>query len=443
MKHNATIFLANALFTVGAIALFLGFNAAQADDTTSLTVAASLPGEFTYQGYLEYNGSPLNSLCDVRFRYYPDATSVIQIGIAQTVENVVFDDGLFTAAFNAGTLFEDGVTHIEVAISCDNAQFVPLVPRLSVTGAPYAHTLRPGATVKSNGQDTLNLVNTGGNAGLAVDTDSGGHNGIEVEAEWDGLVINSAGDDGIQIAGAADDAIAIDEPGGIGVKVFKANEHGISASTQSASHYAAQIFNESGSGNGRGLFARGGSGDAIDLVLGANDGGNVGDNGILSTDPDQPSSDLFIYSNDAIVMQLDRDGDGEDADFRIEDKDGNILFNIDESGEIMADYGGSLDFATPFAIARIDFTAEIEYATANVVAVVENPSFGIYTVVIDVGCNDYYFVPIATSVFASRVVSADVDCTSENQLAIEVDVDNLQPGVDRTRFNLVVYRLVR
>ncbi len=82
---------------------------------------------------------------------------------------------------------------------------------------------------------------------------------------------------------------------------------------------------------GIGLYARGGSGTDADLILG---GTSASDDGRIISDPIYAGSDIFITTNDAVVIELDADGNGEDADFSIEDKDSNTIFNIDESGQV-------------------------------------------------------------------------------------------------------------
>ena len=88
------------------------------------------------------------------------------------------------------------------------------------------------------------------------------------------------------------------------------------------------------SANGGGIYALGGDGSSPDIILGGNDGSNSGDDGRIISDPAFAGSDIFLISNDAVVVQLDSDGNGEDADFEIRDKDNNTIFNVDESGNV-------------------------------------------------------------------------------------------------------------
>ena len=444
MKRNLPLFLANALFTIGIVSLFMGFNAARADDSAmqqrDSTATTTLTSEFTYQGYLEHNGNPVDGSCNMRFRYYPDASSVIQIGLQQAVSNVSVDDGLFAVALDAGTLFEDGVSHIEVAVDCGGGtNYVALAPRQAVTGAPYAHTLRPGASVVGSAETALNLLSKNDHDALTVDSTSGGDDGITIASADDGILITQAGDDGIQIAGATDSGVNVDQSGGIGVKVFKANQHGVSASTQSSAHYAGQFFSEASDSGGPGLFARGSSDGASDLVLGGN--GGSADNGILSSDPSSDSSDLFIESNDAIVMRLDHDGSGEDADFRVEDKDENILLNVDESGDIMADYNGTLNFATPYAIASINSDGSIGRATATISSstYIDAGVSKYYSIILDEPCVTHRYIPLATSASITYQISARSSCNND---LTEIRVQFSGPlGLTTQNFTLVVFRL--
>ncbi len=97
----------------------------------------------------------------------------------------------------------------------------------------------------------------------------------------------------------------------------------------SVTGYAAYLT--SSAAGGKGLYARGGSGADADIVLG---GSSTSDDGRIMSDPVYSGSDIFLVTNDAVVVQLDADGSGEDADFFIQDKDLNTIFNIDESGQV-------------------------------------------------------------------------------------------------------------
>ncbi|MFQ5594631.1 MAG: hypothetical protein ACE5HA_10835 [Anaerolineae bacterium] len=89
------------------------------------------------------------------------------------------------------------------------------------------------------------------------------------------------------------------------------------------------------SASGAGVYAEGRDGGA-DLILGGNADTLLGDDGRIYSDPFYSSSDIYLIVNDGVRIDLDEDGDGEDADFEIRDKDNNLIFNVDESGNTWA-----------------------------------------------------------------------------------------------------------
>jgi len=82
----------------------------------------------------------------------------------------------------------------------------------------------------------------------------------------------------------------------------------------------------------RGVRASSTSNDLEDLILGGTSSAN--DDGRLFTDRNYQSSDLWLHSNDAVVVHLDYNGDGEDADFEIRNGAGTVIFNVDDSGAV-------------------------------------------------------------------------------------------------------------
>ena len=101
---------------------------------------------------------------------------------------------------------------------------------------------------------------------------------------------------------------------------------GVWGLSQAASGYGGFFENSAGAG----LKAQGAGNEAPDLVLG---GSLFEDDGVISSDPLPPSSDLFLVSNDAVVVQLENDGVGsdEDADFEIRRNGGTVVFRVDDT----------------------------------------------------------------------------------------------------------------
>jgi hypothetical protein len=71
-----------------------------------------------------------------------------------------------------------------------------------------------------------------------------------------------------------------------------------------------------------------------DLILGGTDDSLFGDDGIISSDPAYPSSDLWIASNDAVAVLLDADDSGETSEFIVADGGFDVAFQVDLSGAV-------------------------------------------------------------------------------------------------------------
>lgn len=79
------------------------------------------------------------------------------------------------------------------------------------------------------------------------------------------------------------------------------------------------------------LLATGSGTDDQDLILG---GEGADDDGTLWSDPDEPGSDLFMYSNDEFWIHLDNNDDETDSEFRVYNSSGSVVFSVDESGNV-------------------------------------------------------------------------------------------------------------
>ncbi len=203
------------------------------------------------------------------------------------------------------------------------------------------HVLNPGAYgvhVSNAGSDALRVDNAGGHGlriqtatGSGIQIDNANDNGLQINAAGtagvyvvdsgsDGLRTNSAGGDGLEVNSPGQDGVRIVNPGDDGVQVTGANDHG-------------GYF----SSNNVGVYARGGSGTAADLILGGNGSGNSDDDGRIVSDPSFPGSDIWLDSNDAVVVRLDVDNSGEDSDFQVQNAAGDVIFNVDDGGTTSVD----------------------------------------------------------------------------------------------------------
>ena len=111
------------------------------------------------------------------------------------------------------------------------------------------------------------------------------------------------------------------------------------------------VVGTSQSPNGAGMLAAGRYGGA-DLVL---DGDTwYYDDGKISSDPFWPSSSIYLVSNHNVQIELDNNGDDDNASFTIVDGDDSLIFDVDDGGtthvQVLHITGGS-DLAEPFEIA--------------------------------------------------------------------------------------------
>jgi hypothetical protein len=128
------------------------------------------------------------------------------------------------------------------------------------------------------------------------------------------------------------------------LQIRNSQANGISGTSGAAGSYGGSFVSIASSGLGAGLFARGNLGAAPDLVLGANDSGTEGDDGIIASDPDFSGSDIILQSNDRVWVQLDADQNGDTDEFSIRDDAGDEIFEVNGQGDIVID--GEIDVST-------------------------------------------------------------------------------------------------
>ncbi len=146
-----------------ALAFLLTTSAANAQDQGTDqpdALAAAVSNGFTYQGYLEFNGTPANSDYDFRF-YLCDSNSgacvINEVIVWNDVGNVPVQEGFFTipvpggnpVTFNA-SYFNGDARYLEIGIrSWDSTDaYTILSGRQAILPTPYALNLRPGAQVQ-------------------------------------------------------------------------------------------------------------------------------------------------------------------------------------------------------------------------------------------------------------------------------------------------------
>ncbi len=102
--------------------------------------SAVMDTAFTYQGQLQDGSGPVNATCDLQFTLWDAMAGGGQVGSPVLLEDVLLQDGLFTARLDFGAgAFQGQARYLEVAASCPSGSgYVTLAPRQELTGSPYA-----------------------------------------------------------------------------------------------------------------------------------------------------------------------------------------------------------------------------------------------------------------------------------------------------------------
>lgn len=160
MKHRSRLKGLVALFLVLVIGSgVLAIRSTQAQEPTpqdsAIIRGTALGSAFTYQGRLadSSTGDPIAGPCDFQFSLWDAAGGGTQIGSTQTASNVTLSDGSFSATLDFGAdAFEGEARYLQIGVRCPagSGGYTTLNGRVALTGAPYAHSLRPGATIEGS-----------------------------------------------------------------------------------------------------------------------------------------------------------------------------------------------------------------------------------------------------------------------------------------------------
>ena len=129
---------------------------------------------FTYQGYLDDNGVPVNDICDFEFSLWDSSGSGVppvggtQIGVTETLFSLEVSDGLFSYPLNStGSFGNDAFNgqrrYLQITVRCPagGGAYTTLAPRQLLTASPYALSLRPGAIISATQNNALlTVINT-------------------------------------------------------------------------------------------------------------------------------------------------------------------------------------------------------------------------------------------------------------------------------------------
>lgn len=103
---------------------------------------------FTYQGYLEVSGSPVDGTCDFQFNLYDAATGGNNVGPASIVQTLAVDRGVFSTELDFGNKFAQHERWLSVAVRCPagSGSYTTLSPRTKITAAPVSNAM-PNVTL--------------------------------------------------------------------------------------------------------------------------------------------------------------------------------------------------------------------------------------------------------------------------------------------------------
>ncbi len=241
----------------------------------SASAAAAVPGSLDYQGYLsDPAGAPIDVDTSIEFSIY----SVESGGTPLWSETLLVpvESGLFSVTLGSpANPCPPGLFETPLWIGIDVAGDGEMLPRRALTSAAFSFRAEDADTLQ--GRSAADLDQSAELAALQANT----------VLQLDTVLTIGGGGEAVLSA-----------PGGL-----------VAANTVA------------GTAN-------------PDLIVGGLNNSSDGDDGIIASAPSLPSSDLIFQTNDGFVIELDNDGDGEDADFVIIDKDNNEIFDIEEDGQV-------------------------------------------------------------------------------------------------------------
>jgi hypothetical protein len=175
MRHDAqnakrnTLF--NLLITLGCVLLLGGgilmARQAQAQETGPLSSQDAVGATFTYQGRLLDNGVAVDGTCDFEFSLWTALEGGSQVA-AQAANGVEVNDGYFSVPLNfGGNAFTGDARYLNIGVNCGSGSTL-LEPRVALTAAPYAHSLRPGAVISGAVSNSLNVQTSAGGSASAL-----------------------------------------------------------------------------------------------------------------------------------------------------------------------------------------------------------------------------------------------------------------------------------
>ncbi len=225
--------------------------------------------------------------------------------------------------------------------SCDvNQDGVVNVLDVQLTAGHWNQT---GTWLSDNSHNHLGQTWTGANTPLSLTGSYGppdyaplllsnpsGHGLRITSAAVGGVYIDSVGEYGVYVDSADFYGIYLNATGSHGVVVASAGADGVYAISESADNFGGYFRNRMAGGGG--VRAEGGSNEAPDLILG---GFGAADDGRIYSEPSLSGSDILLYSNDTVQIDLDEDNNSTSV-FNIRNGTNAVVWTVSETGLAVA-----------------------------------------------------------------------------------------------------------
>jgi hypothetical protein len=214
---------------------------------------------WTYQGQLRRSGAAYTGTCNFQFSLWDAVSAGTQQGSTLAINSVNVANGLFTVVLDFGDQFKGDARWLGTNVQCSgDGGFTQLDPRQPITAAPYALSLRPGASITDNTDDRAALTGqnlspigyglTGlGNVGVlgqSFDNSGVGVNGIASGFNASGVNGSSSGQNGFGVDGSGGPLATA----GVRGRTFNSSGSGVYGSATGAN--AAGVFGENSAGAG-------------------------------------------------------------------------------------------------------------------------------------------------------------------------------------------------
>ncbi|MCB8942209.1 MAG: hypothetical protein H6658_00390 [Ardenticatenaceae bacterium] len=168
-KHIGALFFSSFILLI--LLVGLAMNQYEVRSLTPEDSLIPLDTSFTYQGFLEDDGSPVDGDCDFQFDLYETATGGTTVGNPHHVTLPV-DRGVFADKLDFGDVAYNSVRFwVSVAVRCPSGSgsFTTLSPRTEIVAAPLANTMPNARVNATNGEVEIKTLKVWQNASVHGD----------------------------------------------------------------------------------------------------------------------------------------------------------------------------------------------------------------------------------------------------------------------------------